>query len=478
MTISQPPTYDMVVIGAGAAGSTAASTAASKGKHIAMIDHDKIGGTCLNYGCDPTKTLLTIANMLYDAQHSEKYGLHMTAQANWSEVQAYVQDVIKQIRGGTSDEAAAKLRQQGIDMYHGEASFVSPHEIRVMRTSTDGRNAPQEPVTLHGEQIVIAAGSKTDIPSIEGIQDAGYITNIEAVSLPSLPKRLAVVGGGPIGVEFGQMFSRFGVAVTIIESSDMLLGKEDRELADMLCNILTDEGICAITGAKLKKVEKVASGKRLTLEHEDGNDEMLEVDEVLLAIGRKPNLAKLNLDVAGVQVKEKGKGIVTDATLRTNVPHIWGAGDVLGGLQFTHVAYEQGKIVGNNAFATDKSGELQKYEGLVIPWVTYTNPSLSHVGKTEEQLRDEKVQYKVGRMKFSEVERAISNGKTEGLVKLLVDPQGHILGGHILGNRADDLIASVVVAMQNGLRAEQLANTIIPYPTLSEGVRWAADRIE
>lgn len=474
--ISQPPAYDLVVIGAGAAGSTAASTAASKGKHVAMIDHDKIGGTCLNYGCDPTKTLLTIANMLYEAQHAEKYGLHMTAETNWDTVQAYVQGVIQQIRGGTSDEAAAELRKQGIDTYHGEASFISPHEVRVLRTSTDGRNAPQEPVTLHGEQIVIATGSKTQIPPIEGIQDAGYITNIEAVSLQSLPKRLAVVGGGPIGVEFGQMFARFGVEVTIIESSDMLLGKEDRELADMLCNLLEQEGIRTITGTKLKKVEKIANGKRLTLEHKDGHSETVETDEVLLAIGRKPSLENLNLDAAGVQVKEKGKGIVTDATLRTNVPHIWAAGDVLGGLQFTHVAYQQGKIVGTNAF--NNSGELQKYEGLVIPWVTYTNPSLSHVGKTEEQLRDEKVQYKVGRMKFSEVERAISNGKTEGLVKLLVDPQGQILGGHILGNRADDLIASIVVAMQNGLRAEQIANTVIPYPTLSEGVRWAADRVE
>jgi dihydrolipoamide dehydrogenase len=454
-------TYDLLVIGAGAAGSTAASEAASKGAHVVLVERDKIGGTCLNYGCDPTKTMIHIAKLLHNAQHAVRYGLRIpNATADWPVVMDWVQQAITRIRGGTSEEAAAGLSQKGIEVIFGEGHFISDHALQVGDR------------TISAERTIIATGGKNVIPTIEGLEDTGYITNREAVALAALPRRLAVIGGGAIGMEFAQMFHRFGVEVTVLEKSPKLLDKEDRELADTLCTLLTKQGLRLETNVEFQRVQKVAEGKCLTICCCEREEEQLVVDEILLAIGRKPALESLHLDKAGVQTSKRG--ITVDAYLRTNVPHIWAAGDVTGGLQFTHVAYQQGKIAGQNAFAK----EPHPFENYVIPWVTYTDPALAHVGKTEEQLQQEGVEYHVGRMNFQDVERAIAEGETSGFVKLLVDSQGKLLGGHVLGPHAGDLLAPIVLAMQAGLSAEQLANTIQPYPTLVEGVRWAADRVE
>jgi dihydrolipoamide dehydrogenase len=453
--------YDLLVIGAGAAGSTAATTAAEQHARVALVERDKIGGTCLNYGCDPTKTLIHIANMLYQAHSAQKYGLHIPeASADWRVVEQYVHQVINDIRGGTSEEASRELGKKGIEVIKGEATFVAPDSV-----SVNGQ-------TLAADRILIASGCQTTVPPIEGLHETGFITNVQAVSLPSLPPRLAVVGGGAIGIEFAQMFSRFGVAVTVLERSALILDKEDRELADLLCDLLSKEGIRMETEAELQRAERTPQGKKLTLHCKQGPQEELVVDEILLAIGRRPTLEKLNLNAAGVKTTKKG--IQVDETLRTSVPHIWAAGDVTGAYQFTHVAYEQGKVAAQNAFSKDP----RPFDGSVIPWVTFTNPPLAHVGKTEEQLRKEGTQYKVGRMKFSESERAEALGQTEGLVKLLTDQQGNILGGHILGMRADDLLAPIVLAMHAHLPITMLASAMLPYPTLSEAVRWAADRMQ
>lgn len=451
--------YDLLVIGAGAAGSTAASTAASKGAHVALVERDKIGGTCLNYGCDPTKTLIHVANMLYHAQHAEQYGLRIPeAKANWTAVMAWVQDVILRIRGGTSEEAAADMSHKGIDVIFGDAAFISPHEIAV-----SGK-------TISAERIIIATGNQEIVPPIEGLHEVGFITNTQAVSLQTLPRRLAIVGGGAIGMEFAEMFHRFGVDVTVLERSPNLLDKEDRELADKLCALLAKEGLHLKTNVELQCAQR-DEGKCLTVRCGNREEEQLVVDEILLAIGRAPAIESLHLEKAGVQTNKKG--IIVNATLCTNVPHIWAAGDVTGGLQFTHVAYEQGKIAAQNAFAQ----EPQSFEGYVIPWVTYTDPALAHVGKTEEQLQKDSVEYRAVRMFFKDVERAISEGETAGLVKLLVDKQGMLLGGHILAPKAGDLLAPIVLAMQAGLPAETLAKTIQPYPNMVEAVRWAADKL-
>ena len=452
--------YDLLVIGAGAAGSTAASNAAKNGTRIALVERDSIGGTCLNYGCDPTKTLIHIAGMLYHARHADQFGLRISeASFEWASVMSWVHQTINRIRGGTSEEAARELSQKGIDVLKGEAAFVSPHELSVAGTS------------VYAQRFIIATGSENIIPPIEGLNEVGYITNVQAVSLPRLPKRLAIVGGGAIGIEFAQLFHRFGVEVTVLEHGPALLDKEDRELADTLCTVLSREGLRLETHVELRRVQRDPAGKCLTIRCENHEEEQLVVDEILLAIGRRPALASLQLEKAGVKTTKNS--IEVDATLRTSVPHIWAAGDVTGDLQFTHVAYEQGKLAAHNAFAQ----EPQAFENRVIPWVTYTDPALAHVGKTEEQLREDGVEYRAARMFFKDVERAVAEGKTDGLVKLLVDKQGKILGGHILAPAAGELLAPIILAMQAGLPVETLASTIMPYPNMVEGVRWAADKL-
>ena len=449
--------YDFLVIGAGAAGSSAVTTIDAHNQRVALVERHVLGGTCLNYGCDPTKTLLHIANEYYQAQHAGRYGLLIPETSFvWADVQSYVREVIKRLRGGTLEEARANLEKKGVNLLDGEATFVSPHEVQI-----SGK-------TVSAARILIATGSETTVPPVEGLQEAGYITNIEAVSLPYLPRRLAVVGGGAIGMEFAQMFHRFGVEVTVLERSPMILDKEDRELADKLCNILTSEGLHLETGAELKKVQRDDGGKHLTIRWGQDREEVLVVDEILMAVGRKASFEALRLDAVGVKTSKKG--VVVDTTQRTSVPHIWAAGDVASQYQFTHVATAQGKLAARNAFSDDP----QPFDERVIPWVTFTNPTLAHVGKTEEQLKEEGTSYRVTRMPFSQNERAITLGQTEGLVKLLTDMEGKLLGGHILGERADDVLAPIVLAMHAKLSLEQLASTLMPYPTLSEAVAGAA----
>ena len=449
--------YDLIVIGAGGAGSNAATTAASMGKRIALIERDKLGGTCLNYGCDPTKTLLHTAHMLYHARHAAALGLRIPhADADWRAVQAHVRQVQKTIRGGTPEQARAGITAQGIDLFMGEATFTSPHEIRV-----NGE-------TLRGERFVIATGTVPFIPDIEGLSEAGYITNVEAVSLPELPKRLVVIGGGPIGLEFAQMFSRFGVQVVVLERGKQPLPREDPELAMALCSQLTAEGIRLEFGAEMRCGEMSERGKHIHVHGEGGKDEDLVADQLLVAVGRRPALGKLNLEAAGVQYTEEG--IATDATLRTNVPHIWAAGDITSRYQFTHVASDQGKLVAHNVFAQ----KPQAFDDRVIPWVTFTDPELARVGLSEADLQEAKIEYRVGRVDFNKLDRAIANDQTFGSVKLLAAADGKILGGHILGANAGELIAPVVYAMRFGLTVKMLAEAMLPYPTMAEAVRWAA----
>ena len=449
--------YDLIVIGAGGAGSNAATTAASMGKRIALIERDKLGGTCLNYGCDPTKTLLHTAHMLYHARHASALGLRIPqADADWAAVQAHVRQVQKTIRGGTPEQARAGIVAQGIDLFMGEAMFTSPHEIRV-----NGE-------TLRGERFVIATGTVPFIPDIEGLSEAGYITNVEAVSLPELPKRLVVIGGGPIGLEFAQMFSRFGVQVVVLERGKQPLPREDPELAMALCSQLTAEGIRLEFGAEMRCGEMSERGKHIHVHGEGGKDEDLVADQLLVAVGRRPALGALDLEAAGVQYTEEG--ITTDATLRTNVPHIWAAGDITSQYQFTHVASDQGKLVAHNVFAQ----KPQAFDDRVIPWVTFTDPELARVGLSEADLQEAKIEYRVGRAYFNKLDRAIANDQTFGSVKLLADADGKILGGHILGANAGDLIAPVVYAMRFGLTVKMIAEAMLPYPTMAEAVRWAA----
>jgi pyruvate/2-oxoglutarate dehydrogenase complex dihydrolipoamide dehydrogenase (E3) component len=449
--------YDLIVIGAGGAGSTAATTAARMGKRVALIERDQLGGTCLNYGCDPTKTLLHSAHILYQAQHAAALGLHIPhADADWALVQARVRQVQEIIRGGTPDQARAAIAAQGIDLFMGEAMFQSPHEICVNGES------------MRGARFVIATGTVPFIPDIEGLSTAGYITNVEAVALAELPKRLVVIGAGPLGLEFAQLFSRFGVQVVVLERGMQPLPREDPELARELCAQLTAEGIRLAFGAEMRCGDSTARGKHIHIHGEAGKAEDLVVDQLLVAVGRRPALGALNLAAAGVHTTDTG--IPTDATLRTNVPHIWAAGDITSPYQFTHVASDQGTLVAHNVFAHTP----QVFDDRVIPWVIFTDPELARVGMSEADAHAAQIPYRVGRVQFNTLDRAIATNQTVGSVKLLADADGKILGGHILGANAGELIAPIVYAMRFGLTVQMIGEALLPYPTMAEALRWAA----
>jgi pyruvate/2-oxoglutarate dehydrogenase complex dihydrolipoamide dehydrogenase (E3) component len=306
--------FDILVIGAGPAGSAAAAVAAERGVRVAQVERDKIGGTCLNYGCDPTKTLLHTAHLLSTARHAERYGLRIpSAEANWPAVLARVKRLQDQIRGGDDAQARIKLaREQGIEVLKGEACFRAPHQVVVGER------------TLRAEQIIIATGNQVVVPEIKGLREAGFFTHKEAVALSELPQRLAILGGGPIGIEFADLFARFGVKVTVLEQAATMLAKDDRELAELLCALLTTQGIRLETEVEVRQVQRITGGKRLTICCATSDDEQLEVDELLVAVGFTPALDALDLEAAGVETTDSG--IKVDAMLRTSVPHIWPAG--------------------------------------------------------------------------------------------------------------------------------------------------------
>ena len=306
---------------------------------------------------------------------------------------------------------------------------------------------------------------------MKGLKETGFITNVQAVALSTLPHRMAIIGGGSIGIEFAQLFNRFGVNVSVLEHGPTILDKEDREVATNLCEMLTDEGIRLETHTEIKQVQLDGASKKLTLRCGERAEEELIVDEILLAVGRRPFLESLHLEAAGVQANEKG--VIVDDMLRTTVPHIWAAGDVASKYQFTHVASKQGELAARNAFAH----KPQSFDDRVIPWVTFTSHALAHVGKTEEQLQEGKVEYRVVRLSFRENERAIMMGETEGFVKLLVNAEGRILGAHILASDGDNLLAPFVLAMQANIPISMIASTMLPYPTLSEVVSQAANKL-
>lgn len=446
--------YDVLIIGAGAAGSTVVDALCKQGRRVALIEKDKMGGTCLNYGCDPTKTMLYTAELLYQAQNAGPYGIHIdSAKVEWSSLLKRIEQVQNEMRGGTPEEANQAMRKRGVDLVIGQAKFVSPHAVEV-----NGQR-------LEADKFLIATGVRSAIPNVPGLEEAGYITNKRAVSLPQLPERLAIIGGGQLGIEFAQIFSRFGVEVAVFEGSERIMSGDDAELVAELRQILTGEGIRIETGAKLVRVEQIADGKRLSFE--DGSTHT--VDEILLAAGRTPNIETLNLDAAGVE-SDPQKGILVDETLRTSVDHIWAGGDVAGAYRFTHVAENHGEVIVHNM----TSNTPKAFDPTVISWATYTDPSLATVGRTEEELGEKGIAYRVFTQKFSEIPKALATGWKAGRVKLLVGEDDSILGGHILAKQAGDLLAPIILAMQCQLPISAVADTTFPYPTLVEGVSQAA----
>jgi pyruvate/2-oxoglutarate dehydrogenase complex dihydrolipoamide dehydrogenase (E3) component len=448
--------YDLIVVGAGAAGSTAAAEAREQGARVAMVEQWKVGGTCLNAGCDPTKALVRAAHALHETRTANRFGIEVEdVQVDWPRVIDRVERVIDTIRGGDGDR---NIREAGIDLRKGHARLLSPTEVAV------------EGDILRGETVILATGVRAFVPALPGLREAGFITNVEAVTLPVLPRSLAVIGGGTIAMEFAQIFARFGARVTVLGRNPRLLPLEEPELVETLRGLLEQEGVRIETGVTLEGVTSSGDRKRIVA-HRDGARFEIEADEILVAAGRTPQVEDLGLETAGVVYD--ATGIIANATLRTSAPRVWAAGDcVAGSPRFTSLADHQGRVAAHNAL-----GGLPLRDAIetVVPTAVFTDPELGRVGLTEAAARQAGLAVRAETIPMRDLARAVITGETAGAVKLVADAvTGRMLGGSVLAAGGGELLGEIALAVRLGLTCHAIADTLHAYPTFSEGVFWTA----
>lgn len=452
-------TYDLIVIGGGSAGLVAAGGAGILGAKVALIEKAKLGGDCLYTGCVPSKTLIRSARFASDMKHADKYGFEKPEMKfkkdTFSSITGRVQEVIGVIEEHDRPEV---FEEMGAEVIFGSPKFISKNEIEV--ELRDGTKR-----TMRAKRFCVSTGSSAFVPPIEGIEETGYITNEEVFHLKDLPEKLIVLGGGAIGCEMGQSFARFGSEVTLVEMNERIMSVEDEEVSAFMKDIFENEGIKVLTKTKAVKFHKNDKGKKVvTVEKEDGKKEEIEADEILVAVGRKPNTKGLELDTAGVEL-EKGK-IKVDEYLRTTNKAIYAAGDVNGKFQFTHMADYEAQIVLKNCFLFYPLTTKADYS--VVPWTTFTEPEVARVGMIESEARKKHGRsIDVYKVPFEENDRAHAEGDPEGFAKLVLKGN-KILGVTIVGIHAGELLSEFSVAMKHGLSIAQLNEAIHVYPTLAK----------
>jgi pyruvate/2-oxoglutarate dehydrogenase complex dihydrolipoamide dehydrogenase (E3) component/uncharacterized membrane protein YdjX (TVP38/TMEM64 family) len=450
--------YNLIVIGAGSAGLVTSYIAAAVRAKVALIERDKMGGECLNTGCVPSKTLIRSARLLADARDSSRFGIRrLHAEYDFADLMGRVRDVIATIAPHDSRERYRKL---GVDCIDGEARVVSPWEVEV-----DGRR-------LSARALVIATGSQPIVPKLPGLDAIDYVTTDNLWSLDTQPKELVVLGGGPIGCELAQAFSRIGSKVTVVEMAAQLLGREDSDAAAQVATALRDKDLVRVaTSCKALRCEGDGRDGTLVCEQK-GREVRFEFDRLLLALGRRPNVDSTDLKELGVALSDKGN-IAADPFLRTNFPSISVCGDVAGAYQFTHVAAHQAWYAAVNSLLQPFWSFRADYS--VIPWCTFTDPEVARVGLSEAEAKEQGVAVEVTRYDIGELDRAITDGEARGFVKVLTSPgTDKIRGATVVGSHAGELIAEFVLAMKHGLGLNKLLGTIHVYPTMMEANKYTA----
>ena len=470
----KPKSFDrnMIVIGAGAGGLVSAYIAATVKAKVTLVEAHKMGGDCLNYGCVPSKSLIKSAKVANSMRHGEKYGLqNVEAEYDFKSVMARIQRIIATIEPHDSVERYTTL---GVDVIKGYATIIDPWTVEIAVSDADKATSIQRLTT---RSIVIAAGSKPFIPPIAGLENIDYLTSDnlwEKLSHQSNPpKRLVIIGGGPIGCELSQAFARLGSSVTQIERGTRLLKKEDIEVAEYAKSTLEANGVQVLVAHDAVRCERFdidgQISKRLTLKH-NGTESVLEFDDIIIAVGRQSRLTGYGLESLGIDTE---KNIVTNDYLETKFPNILAAGDVAGPYQFTHVAAHQAWYAAVNALF----GTFKKFKAdyRVIPWVTFIDPEVARVGLNEQEANEKNIKYEVTRYDISDLDRAITESQAIGWVKVLTVPnKDKILGVTIVGNNAGELLAEYVLAMKHNLGLNKILGTIHTYPTMSEANKYAA----
>lgn len=451
------PVYNLVVIGAGTAGLVCAAGAAGLGAKVALVERDFMGGDCLNFGCVPSKALLRAARAAAAVRDAGEFGVNVPG---GTEVDfGQIMERMRRLRASIAhNDSVQRFQGLGVDVFLGQGRFTDPHTVEV------GKDR------LSFAKAVIATGARAAAPPIEGLDTVRYLTNETVFSLTKLPKRLAVIGTGPVGCELAQAFARFGSEVLLIESSRGILPKEDRDAAEFVRQALLKDGVKILCCGKEVKVAP-AEGGRIRLVANAGAGSYDEtVDELLIAVGRKPNVEGLGLEEAGVVYS--GKGVQVDDHLRTTNPDIFAAGDVCSPFQFTHAADFMARTVLRNALFKGRA----KVSALTIPWCTYTEPEIAHVGLGEKEAAEKGIAVDTFTRELREVDRAILEGQTDGLVRVHVRRgTDKIVGATIVAANAGDMISEISLAMTSGLGLGKIANTIHPYPTQGEAIRQVAD---
>ena len=453
--------FDMIVIGGGAAGLTASGIAASFGAKTLMIERHKLGGDCTWTGCVPSKTLLKAAKVAHQIRHASHYGLaDQPPVFDFGTLMKHVRSVRQEVYEDA--DAPAIFEDMGVKVRHGVARFLDKHTLALEEENGTAQ--------ITGRYFIIAAGARAFVPSIDGLADVAYLTNETLFEINEQPAHLAIIGGGPIGTEMAQAFRRLGSRVTVIDKNQGILPKDDPDLTEMLHQVLVAEDITFVFNARVKSVSQ--SNSHIAIEvDQNGQSKTIEADTVLLATGRQPNHDTLALDAAGVTYTDKG--ITVNDHCRTNQRHIYAVGDVTGRYQFTHMSEHMAKVATSNALYKLPL----KIDTKHVPWCTYTDPELAHVGAREQDLKKQGTSYHTYQFPYSKVDRAITESETTGLIKVFAKKwNGKILGATILGAGAGDLICEYAVAMKNSVSLREMADTIHPYPTYGLATRRAADQ--
>ena len=451
--------YNVVVIGAGTAGLVTAAGTAGLGGRVALIERNKMGGDCLNFGCVPSKALISSARLIEKIRQAENWGLKkMTPQFEFAEVMERMRAVRAEIAPHDSQERFESL---GVDVFRGDARFRSPHEVEV------------GDVVLRAKNFVIATGSRAAIPKINGIDNVRYFTN-ETIfdELNTKPESMIVIGGGPIGCELGQTFARLGVRVTILQRGSQLLPREDRDVADFLETSPRDEGVSVIKNAEAKSVAQTNDG--IELQISSPNETKIRATVLLISAGRKPSIDSLGLEAIGVAADKHG--VKVNEYLQTTLPHIYAAGDVAGPFLFTHMADTHARIVVRNILMPFQFLR-QKIDYSVVPWCTYVDPEIATVGLNESSAKEKNMEYDLITEKLDEIDRAVVESEANGFVKvLLAKGTDKILGATLVCENAGDLLHEFVLAMKYGIGLGKIAATIHAYPTFAELARKAGDK--
>jgi pyruvate/2-oxoglutarate dehydrogenase complex dihydrolipoamide dehydrogenase (E3) component len=448
--------YNLVVIGAGTAGLVTAAGAAGLGAKVALIERSLMGGDCLNAGCVPSKAVISVARAAVAVRNARELGVHVPEGIH-VDFAAAMQRMRKLRARISPNDSAKRFRDLGVDVYFGDAHFVSSDSVDVNGTK------------LNFKRAVIATGARASAPAIPGLDQVNYLTNETLFSLTELPRRFGVIGAGPIGCEMAQAFARFGSDVFLVESASGILPREDRDAASIVQASMIRDGVRLLSNGNNLTIHN-DNGPRLHVES-DGTIFDEAVDQILVSAGRTPNIEGLNLDAVGVEFHRKG--VTVNDRMQTTNPMIYAAGDVCSPYQFTHAADFMARIVIQNALFKGR----KKSSSLVIPWCTYTSPEIAHVGLYEHQAKEQNIAVETYIQKFHDVDRAILDGEEEGFVKVHVKKgTDKILGATIVASHAGDLISEITLAMTHGNGLSKIGSTIHPYPTQADAIRRLGDQ--